>query len=258
MEHGHPDSCAAASDARRSVCRSRTRPDSRRRRARPSRPRRRHEIDLHVRRAARRAPARSRSARSVRRRGITTSVSGSPNRQLYSSTFGPSGVSISPAYRSPRYGTPSCGHGVHRAAADVPDRVLGRRRHPRERRVRAHPAGVRSGVAVADALEVLGQSASGTTVLPSDSANAVTSGPLRISSTTTVAPASPNVAAPGGSRRARPPRSARPVATVTPFPRGEPVGLHDRAPAERVDEGHGRSDLGERPGSPRSGCRGAP
>ena len=45
--------------------------------------------------------------RSLFKSGRTTCVSGSPKRQLYSITFGPSGVSISPKYRQPRNGLPS-------------------------------------------------------------------------------------------------------------------------------------------------------
>ena len=40
-------------------------------------------------------------------RGNSTSVSGSPKRQLNSSTFGPSSVSIIPAKSTPRYGRSS-------------------------------------------------------------------------------------------------------------------------------------------------------
>ena len=49
-----------------------------------------------------RAPTRSPS--SI---GSTTCASGSPKRALNSSTIGPDSVSIRPAYRTPRYGTPS-------------------------------------------------------------------------------------------------------------------------------------------------------
>ena len=48
------------------------------------------------------AASASSSARSLRRRGSTTCASGSPKRTLYSSTLGPSGVSMNPAYRTPR------------------------------------------------------------------------------------------------------------------------------------------------------------
>ena len=37
---------------------------------------------------------------------MSTCVSGSPKRALYSSTFGPSGVSMIPAYSAPRKGVP--------------------------------------------------------------------------------------------------------------------------------------------------------
>ena len=59
---------------------------------------------------ARGCPRRTRGAaraRSDPSRGITTCASGSPNRALNSRTLGPSSVSIIPAYRTPRYGTPS-------------------------------------------------------------------------------------------------------------------------------------------------------
>ena len=53
------------------------------------------------------AAAARRGARSSAIIGITTCASGSPNRTLNSITFGPSQVSISPAYRNPRYSCPS-------------------------------------------------------------------------------------------------------------------------------------------------------
>ena len=43
-------------------------------------------------------------SRSVFSRGSTAWVSGSPKRQLYSMTLGPSGVSIKPKYRQPLKG----------------------------------------------------------------------------------------------------------------------------------------------------------
>ena len=46
-------------------------------------------------------------SRSPSSRGSTTWVSGSPKRQLYSMTLGPSGVSIRPKYRQPLKGQPS-------------------------------------------------------------------------------------------------------------------------------------------------------
>ena len=62
------------------------------------------------------AAAARRGARSSAIIGITTCASGSPNRTLNSITFGPSQVSISPAYRNPRYSCP------RRAARPRPDR----------------------------------------------------------------------------------------------------------------------------------------
>ena len=45
--------------------------------------------------------------RSLASNGISTWVSGSPKRQLYSSTAGPSFVIMNPAYSTPWYGQPS-------------------------------------------------------------------------------------------------------------------------------------------------------
>ena len=45
--------------------------------------------------------------RSLSNSGNTACVSGSPKRQLYSITFGPSLVIISPKYKHPRKGQPS-------------------------------------------------------------------------------------------------------------------------------------------------------
>ena len=57
--------------------------------------------------ASRRArPPRARASRSPSRRGRIACVSGSPNRQLNSSTRGPSSVSIRPAKRTPTNGAP--------------------------------------------------------------------------------------------------------------------------------------------------------
>ncbi len=47
------------------------------------------------------------SAKSVSSSGRTTCVSGSPKRQLYSTTFAPLDVSINPKYRQPLNGLPS-------------------------------------------------------------------------------------------------------------------------------------------------------
>ena len=47
------------------------------------------------------------STRSLFKSGSTTCVSGSPNRALNSTTFGPFAVIISPAYKQPLKGRPS-------------------------------------------------------------------------------------------------------------------------------------------------------
>ncbi len=55
-------------------------------------------------------------------RGRTTWASGSPSRQLNSTTFGPSSVSIRPAYRNPRYGEPRSASAA-RAGTAIRDRT---------------------------------------------------------------------------------------------------------------------------------------
>ena len=95
------------------------------------------------------------SARSESSSGSTACASGSPKRQLNSSSRGPSAVSIKPGVQHAD---------VRRARRGevVDDRLDELRRQlvgvvaGRRRRVGAHAAGVRAGVALADALVVLG------------------------------------------------------------------------------------------------------
>ena len=61
------------------------------------------------------------TARSLASRGTTTSHSGSPKRTLYSMTFGPSGVSMRPAYSTPRYSMSSA---ASRASVGVTARSM--------------------------------------------------------------------------------------------------------------------------------------
>ena len=79
------------------VARGRARPGSRRWPGRPSRPSRRRTPSRSSPGRRGGSAATSVSSRSLRRRGRTTWVSGSPKRTLNSMTCGPSSVSISPA-----------------------------------------------------------------------------------------------------------------------------------------------------------------
>ena len=96
--------------------------------------------------------------RSVSRSGSTTCVSGSPKRQLYSMTLGPSLVSMRPEVEAALEGAPLGVHRLHRRQEDFPHAALGY-----VRRVEgvggdgAHAAGVEAGVAVVGALVVHGR-----------------------------------------------------------------------------------------------------
>ena len=106
-------------------------------------------------RRSRRAAAASTGPSATARRGRITCASGSPSRALHSSRTGPSSVSISPAYRNPTNGVPrrasSARIGRWTVATIGVDGLVG---EVGQRRVGAHPAGVRSDVAVAQALVV--------------------------------------------------------------------------------------------------------
>ena len=94
------------------------------------------------------------SARSSSSSGSTACASGSPNRQLNSSRRGPSAVSISPAYSTPTYGVPCARRWSSTGWMNVAVSSSAECAHG-GRRVRAHPAGVRAGVGLADPLVVL-------------------------------------------------------------------------------------------------------
>ena len=142
-------------DARRSACRGQRRAGSRP----PSTttvtapPRRAAERDAGERSPP--PPRRARVSRSPSTRGSTDCVSGSPKRQLYSSTRGPSGVSISPTKSDPTNGAPrrasSASTGRRHVSTQLLERVVVELRHGR---VRPHAARVRPLVAVVGALEV--------------------------------------------------------------------------------------------------------
>ena len=75
---------------------------------------------------------------------------------MNSSTFGPDSVSISPAKSTPTKGVPAPRELLDNRQVDLLDELRNAvGADPRHRRVRAHAAGVRPGVAVADPLEVL-------------------------------------------------------------------------------------------------------
>ena len=164
----------------------------------------------------------SASSRSPSSRGRSDCVSGSPKRQLNSSTRGPSSVSISPAKSTPTNGVPPPRELVeHRAVHELDELVDLVGVETRHRRVRAHAAGVRALVAVADALVVLRRRAAAAPAMPSQSAKSETSSPSSSSSTR------------NGCRRA--PAAARQpgvelllrAADEDALARGEPVRLDD-------------------------------
>ena len=99
---------------------------------------------------------RGRRGRSSRR-GISTCVSGSPKRALYSMSCGPSAVSIRPGIENARVGRAPRAHAGERRLDDLahdPRLQLGRQ--DGGGRIGAHAARVRALVAVEDALVVLG------------------------------------------------------------------------------------------------------
>ncbi|VWL93240.1 Uncharacterised protein [Collinsella intestinalis] len=159
------------------------------------------------------------STRSLFRRGISTSVSGSPKRALYSMTLGPSGVSMKPPYRQPRKSMPS-----RLAAAMVSSRM---------RHISACSSSVTIGTGLYTPMPpVLGprspsrarlwswEVAMGRTALPSVKASSVHSGPVSISSITTVLPAAPNAPSKHSCTACR--ASSRVRATTTPLPAARP------------------------------------
>lgn len=120
---------------------------------------------------------------------MSASVSGSPNRTLYSSTLTPWGVNMKPVNKSPTKGKPSVGHRrivshpllfnnneerkrtVFSHAGDglLQDRLdLGKHSRGSDRSggVSAHSTGVRSEITVSDSLVVLsaGESSDGVSV----------------------------------------------------------------------------------------------
>ena len=130
-----------------------------------------------------RVHASSSSATSDSTRGSTACASGSPNRQLNSISRGPSAVSINPAYSTPTYGVPAAARWSRTGCTNVATSSSAVVRHG-GRRVGTHPAGVRSGVALADALVVLGDRQWRARSVPSHSTSSEHSGPWRRSSST--------------------------------------------------------------------------
>ena len=157
-------------------------------------------------------------------RSISTWHSGSPKRTLYSISFGPSFVIISPAKSTPLYGAPRALQRAHGRMDDLVHHALVHRLgHDRRRRVGAHAAGIRPLVAVADALVVLrgGERDRGLAVAQREEAM-----PPRRRGT----PRSrfPRPACRGRRRtscRSRLPPPARVSATTTPLPAASPSAL---------------------------------
>ena len=102
------------------------------------------------------AAALSSTSRSSFSRIISTWHSGSPKRTLYSISFGPVGGDHQAGEQHARERRAELGHAAHGRLDDLAHGPLDHvRRHHRRRRIGAHAAGVRAGVAVADALVVL-------------------------------------------------------------------------------------------------------
>ena len=95
--------------------------------------------------------------KSLRSRGSSTWVSGSPNRALHSSTFGPAAVRIRPGKKQALVANAVLAQPRHQRAHDfLMDAFLQFPGYGGDRRTdRAHSAGVRALAAFADALEVL-------------------------------------------------------------------------------------------------------
>ena len=138
-----------------------------------------------VRRADAAAGARPGPARRGRRRaaGARPAPRGRRSGSCTRSGAGPSAVSISPAYSTPTYGVPAAAKWSSTGWTNVRQQLVGVVRH-RRRGVGAHPAGVRAGVALADALVVLGERQRPRRCVPSHSASSEHSGPVSRSSST--------------------------------------------------------------------------
>ena len=216
------------------VAGARGRPGSPRRRPPRGRPRRRRRSR---RRSSSPAAAEASSAaRSDVRRSSTTWLSGSPKRMLYSTSFGPVGREHQPGVE-------------HAAVVDAPPAQLGEGRldeagedvvdepgrQPRQRRVGAHAAGVGAGVAVADALEVLGRGEERRPAARRTPRTRTPRGRPCPPRSRPCGPASPNEA-PESLSRTSASASARSSVTSTPLPGGEPVGLHHVGPGEGAEE----------------------
>ena len=87
------------------------------------------------------AASQSQRSRSPRKRGSTTSASGSPNLTLNSISFGPASVIISPANRMPRNGEPRRRMpSIVGVTISLHDRSRQGVRYERARRIGAHAA----------------------------------------------------------------------------------------------------------------------
>ena len=121
--------------------------------------------------ADRRSDARNAGTMSDIIRSISTWHSGSPKRTLYSNSFGPCAVTISAGIQHAverRAALPSCPHGRQDDASHDARHATPASRG--RRRIGAHAAGVRTLVAVEDALVILRARRAGSRVSPSHSA----------------------------------------------------------------------------------------
>ena len=175
-------------------------------------------------------------------RGNTTWASGSPKRTLYSSSLGPSGVSMSPCRAHPgsRCRAAQLGErGLHEPVHDRADDIVAGDGH---RRVGPMPP-VLGPVSPSPTRLKSCAGASGTARVPSQMASTDSSGPARPSSITTVRPASPNDSRRASCARRPPPR---PVARSRGrLARRQPVGLDHPGTGQRPQEAEGCGCAGE-------------
>ena len=161
------------------------------------------------------AAAASAARRSPSTSGSTDCVSGSPNRQLYSSTRGPSGVSMRPTNRVPTNGDPRLASSA-RTGRTVSSTIRATASSSISATGANEPIPPVLGPASPSYARLKSRAgASATASMPSHNANTETSGPSRSSSTRT-SPSNP-------SATASPARSSSSVRqTITPFPAARP------------------------------------
>ena len=190
------------------------------------------------------AAAASAARRSPSTSGSTDCVSGSPNRQLYSSTRGPSGVSMRPTNRVPTNGDPRLASSA-RTGRTVSSTIRATASSSISATGANEPIPPVLGPASPSYARLKSRAgASATASMPSHNANTETSGPSRSSSTRT-SPSNPSAAA-------SPARSSLLGATDDhALPGREAVGLQHargarlREQCRRRHAGHGHHRLRE-------------